>query len=134
MDACKAILGDLLRSANLAADRETTQPLDALLEHIRTRWQLLRPGVPLEVRCSGSPPPPSVAAPQTISQTLLNLLNNAADASPHSVNLEGRWEGERVVIEIRDQGAGLTREALRRAGEAFFSTKEEGAGHWPAAG
>ncbi len=128
VDACKAILGDLLRSANLAADRETTQPLDALLEQIRTRWQLLRPGVPLAVRCAGSSPPPTVAAPQTVSQTLLNLLNNAADASPHSVNLEGRWEGERVVIEIRDQGAGLTPEALRRAGEAFFSTKEEGAG------
>ena len=92
VDACKAILGDLLRSANLAADRETTQPLDALLEQIRTRWQLLRPGVPLAVRCAGSSPP-RVAAPQTVSQTLLNLLNNAADASPHSVNLEGRWEG-----------------------------------------
>ena len=128
VDACKAILGDLLRSANLAADREATQPLDVLLEQIRTRWQLLRPGVPLAVRCSGSSLPPTVAAPQTVSQTLLNLLNNAADASPHSVNLEGRWEGERVVIEIRDRGAGLTPEALRRAGEAFFSTKEEGAG------
>ena len=52
VDACKAILGDLLRSANLTADRETTQPLDALLEQIRARWQLLRPGVPLAVRCS----------------------------------------------------------------------------------
>lgn len=127
VDACKAILGDLLRSANLATDRGKTQPLDALLEDIRTRWQLLRPGVPLAVRCSGSSLP-RVAAPQTVSQTLLNLLNNAADASPHSVNLEGRGEGERVVIEIRDRGAGLTPEALRRAGEAFFSTKEEGVG------
>jgi len=128
VDACKAILGDLLRSANLATDRGKTQPLDVLLEDIRTRWQLLRPGVPLEVRCSGLPPPPTVAAPLTVSQTLLNLLNNAADASPHSVNLEGRWEGERVVIEICDRGAGLTPEAMRRAGEAFFSTKEDGAG------
>ncbi len=128
VDACKAILGNLLRNANLAVDREARQPLDTLLEHLRNRWQLLRPGVPLAVRCSGSSPSPTVAAPQTVCQTLLNLLNNAADASPHSVNLEGRWEGERVVIEIRDRGAGLTPEALRHAGDAFFSTKEDGAG------
>lgn len=127
-DACKAILGDLLRNANLATDRETTQPLDALLEHIRQRWQLVRPGVPLVVRCSGLPPPPTVAAPQAIGQTLLSLLNNAADASPQHVALEGHWDAGRVVIEIRDQGAGLTPEAARRAGEAFFSTKENGAG------
>ena len=87
----------------------------------------MRPGVPLTVRCAGLSPP-SVAAPQAIGQTLLSLLNNAADASPQQVDLEGRWEGGRVVIEIRDQGAGLTPEAMRRAGEAFFSTKANGAG------
>ncbi len=127
VDVCKAILGHLLHSANLAADRETTQPLDALLEHIRQRWQLMRPGVPLTVRCAGLLPP-SVAAPQAIGQTLLSLLNNAADASPQQVALEGRWDEGRVVIEIRDQGGGLTPEAVRRAGEAFFSTKANGAG------
>jgi two-component system sensor histidine kinase RegB len=128
VNACKTILGDLLRNANLAADRETTQPLDMLLEHIRNRWQLLRPGIPLQMRCTGPWPPPAVAAPQAIGQTLINLLNNAADASPQQVDLEGRWGAGRVVIEIRDQGAGLTREAAHHAGEAFFSTKEDGVG------
>ncbi|HOB60916.1 MAG TPA: ATP-binding protein [Candidatus Competibacteraceae bacterium] len=128
VDACKGILSDLLRSANLAADRERAQSLDALLEDIRVRWQLLRPGVPLAVRCASDSPPPTVTAPRTVSQTLITLLNNAADASPQCVNLEGRWDRDRVMIEIRDQGAGLTPEALRHAGEAFFSTKENGAG------
>ncbi|MFZ1829765.1 MAG: histidine kinase dimerization/phospho-acceptor domain-containing protein, partial [Candidatus Competibacteraceae bacterium] len=80
VNACKTILGDLLRSANLAADREAMQPLDTLLEHIRNRWQLLRPGIPLQMRCTGPWPPPAVTAPQAIGQTLINLLNNAADA------------------------------------------------------
>ncbi len=128
VNACKAILGDLLRNANLAADRETTQPLDTLLEQIRHRWQLLRPGIPLQMRCTGPWPPPTVVAPQAISQTLINLLNNAADASPQRVDLEGRWEAGRVVIEIRDQGAGLTPEVAHYAGKAFFSTKEDGLG------
>ncbi len=128
VEACKSIIGDLLRSAHLAADRDTTQPLDTLLEHIRHRWQLLRPGIVLEMRCTGPSPPPQVAAPHALGQTLINLLNNAADASPQPVRLEGRWETGQVVIEIRDQGAGLTPEARHHAGEAFFSTREDGLG------
>jgi len=128
VEVCKTILGGLLRSADLSADRETTQPLDILLEHTRNRWQLIRPRVPLRVSCAGSPPLPAVAAPQTIGQTLINLLNNAADACPKGIDLAGYWDGRRVVIEIRDQGPSMTPEVARRAGEAFFSTKKEGLG------
>ena len=128
VDACRAILSELLKSANLAADRESAQSLDLLLEHTRSRWQLLRPQVALQVHCPGSAPPPQVAAPQAIGQTLISLLNNAADASPDGVCLEGRWDAQRVVIEIRDQGQSWTSEAANRTGEAFFSTKEDGIG------
>lgn len=128
VEACKSILGDLLRSADLVADREATQPLDALLERARNRWQLLRPRVPLRVHCAGPLPPPTVAAPQTIGQTLISLLNNAADACPEGVDLAGRWDAQRVVIEIRDRGPGLPSELANRPGEAFFSTKDGGTG------
>ncbi|HRD67284.1 MAG TPA: histidine kinase dimerization/phospho-acceptor domain-containing protein [Candidatus Competibacter sp.] len=128
VEACKSILGDLLRSADLVADREVTQPLDALLERTRNRWQLLRPRVPLQVHCAGSLPPPTVAAPQTIGQTLISLLNNAADACPDGVDLAGRWDARWVVIEIRDWGPGLPSEVANRPGEAFFSTKDGGTG------
>ena len=91
VDVCKDILGDLLKSADLVTDREAAQTLDVLLEHTRNRWQLLHPRVPLRVSCAGPMPSPSVAAPQTISQTLISLLNNAADACPKGVDLAGRW-------------------------------------------
>ncbi|MCP5159329.1 MAG: HAMP domain-containing histidine kinase [Gammaproteobacteria bacterium] len=124
VEVCKSILGDLLRSADLASDRETVQTLDVLLEYTRNRWQLIRPQVSLRISCTGSPPPPAIAAPQTISQTLISLLNNAADACPAGVDLTGYWNQQHVIIEIRDQGPGLA----DRAGEAFFSTKSGGAG------
>ena len=128
VETCKAILGDLLRGADLTADREAAQTLDVLLERTRNRWQLLRPWVPLRVNCAGPLPPPTVAAPQTIGQTLISLLNNAADACPEGVDLAGRWDARRVVIEIRDQGPGLPSEMANRSGEAFFSTKDDGMG------
>ena len=128
VEACKAILGDLLRSADLSADRDAAQTLDVVLERTRDRWQLLRPWVPLRVDCAGPSPPPAVTAPQTIGQTLISLLNNAADACPEGVDLAGRWDARRVVIEIRDRGPGLPPEMESHLGEAFCSTKDGGTG------
>lgn len=128
VDTCKTILGELLRAADLSADREVFQPLDQLLERTRNRWQLLRPWVPLRVHCAGPLPPPTVSAPQTVGQTLISLLNNAADACPQGVDLAGRWDARRVIIEIRDRGPGLPPELAQKAGQAFFTTKEGGAG------
>lgn len=128
VEACKAILGDLLRSADLSADRDAAQTLDVVLERTRDRWQLLRPWVPLRVDCAGPSPPPAVTAPQTIGQTLISLLNNAADACPEGVDLAGRWDARRVVIEIRDRGPGLPPEMESQLGEAFCSTKDGGTG------
>lgn len=128
VEACKAILGDLLRSADLSADRDAAQTLDVVLERTRDRWQLLRPWVPLRVDCAGPSPPPAVTAPHTIGQTLISLLNNAADACPEGVDLAGRWDARRVVIEIRDHGPGLPPEVESHLGEAFCSTKDGGTG------
>ena len=128
VEACKSILGDLLRGADLLADRDAAQTLDVLLERTRDRWQLLRPWVPLRVNCAGPLPPPAVVSPQTIGQTLISLLNNAADACPEGVELAGRWDRRRVVIEICDRGLGPPSEVVNRVGEAFLSTKDGGMG------
>ena len=106
--------GDLLRGADLLADRDAAQTLDVLLERTRDRWQLLRPWVPLRVNCAGPLPPPAVVSPQTIGQTLISLLNNAADACPEGVELAGRWDRRRVVIEICDRGPGPPSEVVNR--------------------
>jgi two-component system sensor histidine kinase RegB len=59
---------------------------------------------------------------------LLNLLNNAADASPQEINIEAHWSIDNFTLLIHDHGQGLTPEAAARAGSAFFTTKEEGKG------
>lgn len=58
----------------------------------------------------------------------MNLLNNAADASPQGIEILSHRDDSNFILEIRDQGAGLSEEAAVKAGSAFFTTKSEGRG------
>jgi two-component system, sensor histidine kinase RegB len=59
---------------------------------------------------------------------LLNLLNNAADASPDGIQIRSAATATQFIFSIVDNGAGLSAEALQNAGAAFFTTKQEGRG------
>lgn len=67
---------------------------------------------------------------QATAQALRNLLQNAMDASTpdKTVVLDARTTSEEWLIEIRDQGEGMSAEVLERIGEPFFTTKEPGRG------
>jgi PAS domain S-box-containing protein len=61
---------------------------------------------------------------------LLNLVRNAADASPRGgeVIIRARPCADGVEVVVIDAGAGMAEEVARRATEPFFTTKERGKG------
>jgi len=67
-----------------------------------------------------------------IRQCLINLVRNAADAVATNngghVWLRTKQTGDRVVIEVADDGRGIPPEVLPKLFEPFFSTKEKGSG------
>ena len=67
---------------------------------------------------------------QQILQVLVNLLTNAADASPadSAIRVRARTSGEGVSFKVEDQGCGIPRESLDRVFEPFFTTKAPGRG------
>lgn len=67
---------------------------------------------------------------QRIRQVLVNLLDNAVEASPEgaSIDVTASKEGTSLVITFRDQGEGLTEENLGRIFEPFFTTRTKGTG------
>lgn len=65
-----------------------------------------------------------------LNQVLLNLLRNAVQACGVCGRIEicSRYEGDSLVLEVRDDGEGIPAENLPRIFEPFFTTKAVGEG------
>jgi two-component system sensor histidine kinase RegB len=125
--ACRGILDKLLANAQDNASA-SAQALDQFLAETLNEWQLLRPTAPYTFTSTGAQPAPQMRIDPALRAALMNLLNNAADASPQGIDIHARWDSARFALEIRDHGPGLTASAAARVGTAFFTTKENGRG------
>ncbi len=129
IDACRSALANLAAAAGQARTVGGGRaPLDGFLANIVARFQAVRPDVPLHARWNGTAPVPEIFADQSLQQAILILLNNAADASPHHVEIDGRWDAEVLRLTVGDRGAGVPEGSLGNLGRAFFTTKPPGKG------
>src|SRR5690606_19639475 len=93
VDRCKEILTSLTSSAgDMRATDANGVALDDFLEGTIQRWRDIRPAVRLHCRISGKLPAPRIATDLALGMALINLLDNAADASPEQVDIEGEWD------------------------------------------
>lgn len=110
--ACKRILTRL--SARAADTAASAQPVDAWIESLIERWQLVRPDARLApLRIDGARP---FVPPDGLESALLNVLNNAADVSSETIDLHAAIGNDTLTIEVADRGPGLTTEQHARAG------------------
>jgi PAS domain S-box-containing protein len=78
--------------------------------------------------------PPVSCAPGRMNQLFFELLNNAIQAIEATSRSHGRIEirthadGDRVVVELTDDGCGIPAEVLPRIFDPFFTTRPVGAG------
>lgn len=109
-------LADLARApAGLAA---AARPADALLRETAHQWQLLRPSVAFTLALAPGLEAVALPGDPTLGQAVVNLLNNAADASEAAaaargdgasapeVALHAARDSQRVVLRILDRGPG----------------------------
>lgn len=124
---CKRILDKILANAQ---DSGMTLPraADALMTEVVDEWQLLRPTAQYRYHSTGIQLAPLINVDVTLRAALMNLLNNAADASPQAIEIFAQWDAANFTLEIHDHGKGLSDEAALKAGSAFFTTKKDGRG------
>lgn len=121
---CKSILSTMAASAGqVRAESGHRFSLDSYLKNIVQQWQAMRPDIIVQYHADGSHPAPSIAGEKTLSQAIMNILNNAADASPDHVAIDAQWSATELRMEICDRGEGLTPITQERAGQMLFTTK-----------
>jgi PAS domain S-box-containing protein len=130
----RLIVRDLkIFSGAQSADPETPVSVEAVMESsLRLAWNEIRHRATLVKRFQ--PVPLVLANEARLGQVFLNLLVNAAQALPegqleqHRITVSTRLEDSRVIIEVADTGPGILPERVGRIFDAFYTTKEVGAG------
>ena len=129
IDQCKITLKQLQSTANeSSANQYTNQTLHSYFDQLIERWQLMRPELNAKVsyaKCEY--PVPDIRFHPTIAQSILNLLNNAADASPSEVEVSISWSDTEVIICIKDFGEGFEETKVKNQ-KFFSSSKTDGLG------
>jgi signal transduction histidine kinase len=122
---------DLLSYARPAAPSLTL----VTVEHLVARaTRLVQPaaeqaGVELLLRIA--PDAPAIHAdPELLTQSLVNLLMNAVQAtsSGGSITVAGQRDGQAVRLEVADTGRGISADDLEHIFKPFFTTRHTGTG------
>lgn len=130
---CKVSLSHLLKQTGQDKS-EATGPVSAqaFIEQAASRLCLMRPEIRLALELNDCGHTSVSLAEPTLDQALLNLLNNAADASRETgsdhIRLQARCSDGVLHIDILDEGPGLSVADQARAGQAIFTTKQAGFG------
>jgi len=126
---CKNILSVLSDSSGeTRADAGYRLSASAFAEKILQLWILQRPQARYQLHSENLPDDSSVLYDKTISQALINLLNNADDATQQPIDIHIAADQQQLSLRISDTGQGLSDEQIARAGETSFSNKPDGMG------
>ena len=126
---CKKIITGLARRAEAERLENTiVQAADQWIESLRQHWHASRPQAASQLIIHNQGPMPEIVADPRLEQALLNLLNNAANATPKPLTIGLGWDARIIGIDIRDQGPGFPPSVLQQSGQQSFPAHAKGSG------
>jgi two-component system sensor histidine kinase RegB len=127
---CKHSLSELALATNVERlGKLHSVSAKRLIHDVGNRFQMLRPTVRFRLRRVRIDDSLMLASDDTLSQALLNFLNKAADASPHSVELRAGHKNGTLVIHVLDRGPGAAPQLRERTGKGPATTAPAGRGN-----
>lgn len=126
---CKEIITGLSRRAG--AERLESAPLQAAnrwLDQVRQHWHAARPQASSRLIVASDGEAPEIVADPRLEQAVLNLLNNAANATTSPLEIRLSWCTDTLCIDIRDRGPGFPPQVLELGGQASFPAHTRGSG------
>ncbi len=126
---CKKILSVLSDSTGESrADAGYLMKVDEFIELVLSHWHDQRPDTLYKMQLTPFQTRLKLLYDKTISQAIINLLNNAADATNDPIEIQTIIDDQFLLFEINDSGSGLTEKQIAMAGEVSFSNKPDGMG------
>jgi two-component system sensor histidine kinase RegB len=122
-ERCRAILEQLSTRRDEADAMLARAPIGALLQEIAAPHRGL--GADIEIQAQGEPALEVRRLPEIV-HALGAFVENAVGFADARVDLEARWNGETVEINVRDDGPGFAPDVLPRLGEPYLTEREAG--------
>ena len=129
VNQCANTLRELVATAEHTKDGQLpSEPIGNYCTTLIERWKIMRPDVIAHIHITDNQTDTHTQFHPTIAQAIINLLNNAADASPQEIEIEIEWNEQQLLWTIKDSGAGIAEEVTAHLGKSFISTKTKGLG------
>lgn len=123
LERCKSIVrGILISSGELRGEGVIRTEARRFIDDCILDWRGSRSPRELDYENRFAPDTPMLSD-VALKQVIVNLLDNALEASPAWVGVKVRREGDRLVLAVSDRGPGFAPEVLERLGKPYVSTK-----------
>lgn len=125
---CAKTLKELVQDSSEANQGKfKQQEIKAFCDSIINRWQLMRPNVNFyfDIKDINNE---TITQDPRLDQAIINLLNNAADASPENIAINVYCNNNQLIWKIIDSGKGISDQLESKLGKMMLSTKDQGLG------
>ena len=128
VERCKTSLQGLVHSAQAqAANENVAVPAEEFLSQLNDSWRSLCPEIKLDVHMADNVRGGSLKNTPSLTQALMNVLNNAAQVS-EAVDVEVSRLNHTLQISFRDYGPGIPAEMLEQIGLSPVQDSKRGLG------
>ncbi len=129
VERCKQIISRITAAGGvIRAESGKVMQLDIFLNELLVNWKKDNPAVNLITEFCDNKFIPKIVAETGLTHAIINILDNAIDASPDYTKFKAFWTNKNITIKITDKGRGIPPKIKENFGEPVFTSKFNGLG------